>query len=203
MVIPLRNSNQRSQLVPVPIIEYHCNRSRKAICCKRIFLPLCTAFARTIHKFQGMSAGPVDEGKIPNPYECIVCDPGERDVEGRHVGMLYTTISRGTTLGDDKGAGSAVYFQGKDFNEARVRNLGKGKGSTQFYPKVLKRNAWVDYLKKHEKKPSYTRKRQRQILAWASTTKVSYDDLHDHIAKYTDAFLPTSTGPPNKRRRHT
>jgi hypothetical protein len=149
-----------------------------------------------------MSAGPVDEGKIPNPYECLVCDPGERDVEGRHVGMFYTTTSRGTTLGDERGFGSAVYFDGPNYNEGRVRNLGKGKGSTQFFPKVLKRNAWVNYLKEHETKPTFTKRKQQQILDWAATTKISYDELHEHIGKYTDSFLPHQRAQQRKRRRY-
>ena len=32
---------------------------------------------------QGQSAGPVDEGKIPNIYSCIICDPDKNDADGR------------------------------------------------------------------------------------------------------------------------
>ena len=68
-----------------------------------MFVPLTLAYARTIHKFQGMSAGPVDEGKIKNMYDVIVCDPDEKSFQGTVLGLLYTATSRATTLGDDNG----------------------------------------------------------------------------------------------------
>ena len=64
-----------------------------------------------------LSAGPVDAGKIPNMYKCIVCDPDEKSFESSALGLLYTAVSRGTTLGDSDGMNSAVYFTGSSFKE--------------------------------------------------------------------------------------
>jgi hypothetical protein len=71
------------------------------------------AFARTIHKFQGLSAGPVDAGKIPNMYDCIICDPDMKQSEARATGLFYTALSRATTFGDSEGLNSAIYFMGE------------------------------------------------------------------------------------------
>ena len=113
------------QHVPIPTSTYASQRNGG--CCTRTNLPLTLAYARTIHKFQGQSAGPVDKGKIPNIYGCIICDPDKSEVEGRALGLFYTALSQATTLGDDDGLNSAIYFTGEDFNEKRIRNLGKRK----------------------------------------------------------------------------
>jgi len=109
------------KLVPVPLVTFDCkNKSR---CCRRVFMPLTLAYARTIHKFQGLTAGPVDEGKIPNMHNVIVCDPDEKHFEGTAIGLLYTAVSRATTLSDDDGLNSAIYFDGNCFKANRIRNL--------------------------------------------------------------------------------
>ncbi len=61
--------------VPIPTASYRCDKN----CCLCTYVPLEVSYARTIHKFQGLTAGPVDEGKIPNMYQCIVCDPDEKN----------------------------------------------------------------------------------------------------------------------------
>ena len=61
------------QFVPIPSSKF----GYKSSCFSRTYIPLSLAYARTIHKFQGLSAGPVDEGKIPNMFDVIVCDPDE------------------------------------------------------------------------------------------------------------------------------
>ena len=88
------------QHVPIPVASYRCDKN----CCTCYFVPLEISYARTIHKFQGLTAGTVDEGKIPNMYQCIVCDPDEKKFEGTSLGLFYTALSRGTTLEDDEDA---------------------------------------------------------------------------------------------------
>jgi hypothetical protein len=51
---------------------------------------LLLAYAKTIHKFQGLQAGPTGEGKANNFYDRIICDPGARDFESKNPGLLYT-----------------------------------------------------------------------------------------------------------------
>ena len=143
--------------VPIPLSEYNCKYSKPShTCCKRTFLPLCLSYARTIHKFQGMSAGPVDAGKIPNMFECIICDPDNKNVERTALGLFYTALSRATTLGDSEGRGSAIYFIGKDFKEERIRNIGIKQNTNESYRRVQERNTWVEYLNQNKFKTGIT-----------------------------------------------
>ena len=142
--------------ISIPTIHYTCSRSTS--CCKRIFVPLTLAYARTIHKFQGMSAGPVDKGKLPNPYSCIICDPDTKEAEALQTGLFYTAVSRSTTFGNDLGENSAIFFMGNDFNAERIRNINKKKNSTEYYANFYKRQKWVDYLKKTQNQMIYHKK---------------------------------------------
>lgn len=155
------------QLVPIPIITVRCMKN----CCTRTFLPLDLAFARTIHRFQGLSAGPVDEGKIPNMYECIICDPDIQGSECRATGLLYTGTSRATTLGDKDGLNSAIYFQGKDFTRSRIQNVTKKTNSQYEFENVKRRREWVMHLKANTVKPKKVNTiRAKQIFAWSKRT---------------------------------
>ena len=169
------------------MVEHTC----KTGCCKRIYLPLTLAYGRTIHKFQGQSAGPVDKGKIKNIYNCIVCDPDTKDWEGRCLGLLYTAVSRGTTLGDADGLNSAVYFQGADFKEDRIRQLYQKKDSGDDYALAVKRTQWVEYLKERQRDMKFNsqagRKRLEKILDWASSNTVSYQRLSSRVDVYTSS----------------
>jgi len=188
--------------VPIPLAQYRCNRSGDSTCCSRTFVPLCLSYARTIHKFQGMSAGPVDPGKIPNIFKCIVCDPGERHVEGSALGLFYTAVSRATTLGNDDGVGSAIYFTG-DFDQTRIRNIGKMRQSGEDYVRVKARKQWVSYLQRNVVTSSLSSKKQKSILRWASTHKVCYDSLFHRINEYTsiNCFNAASKQPSSYKRR--
>jgi hypothetical protein len=88
----LSNTNKKCQHVPIPSITNRCRFG----CCERTFCPLKLSFAKTIGAFQGQNAGPVDEGKPPNPVKTIICDPGSREFEAQKPGLFYSIISRGT-----------------------------------------------------------------------------------------------------------
>ena len=163
----------------------HCRSETR--CCQRTFCPLTLAWARTIKRFQGQSAGPVDEGKIPNLFKCIICDPDERKFEGSALGLLYTAASRGTTFGDDDGLGSAVYFIGKEFDEKRVRAIGTKLKSTDQYERAKKREQWVLFLKQHTHKGTLSQHEREEVLQWASNTKIQYNTLYDRTKKYINA----------------
>ena len=126
---------------------YRCEKK----CCSRTYVPLEISYARTIHKFQGLTAGPVDPGKIPNMYQCILCDPDEKKFEGTSLGLFYTAVSRATTLGDADGLNSAIYFTGNQFKEQRIRRLTKLKGSDIDFVVAQKRANWVSFLRRREK----------------------------------------------------
>ena len=163
------------QSIPIPPSSFFCDRCHQ---CKHRYIPLTLAYTRTIHKFQCQSAGPVDEGKIPNMFEVIVCDPDENQFEGKALGLFYTTLSRATTLGDDDGLNSAIYFTGKEFREDRVRLLGKKKNGTDNYLNVKRRDIWVAHLETNTRKNTMTEEQLRTLANWAESTKYSYDTLH-------------------------
>lgn len=164
---------------------------------------MCLSYARTIHKFQGLSAGPVDEGKIPNMFECIICDPDKREAENIALGLFYTSLSRATTLGEDDGLNSAIYFNGLDFDEARIRNIGRCKGTNEDYKRVKSRQKWIEHLARNTKSSSISSKTRKRVLHWAKTTRVEKHVLADRCEEYTRAVLTRKRSKKhNKRRRY-
>ena len=109
------------QSVPIPIVSCRCDGLK--CCCERSYVPLTLAFARSIHKFQGLQAGRTIQGQIPNMYESIVVDPGNKNREGNCPGLLYTAVSRATTLGNEDGLDSALYFTEDYSTDERFRNI--------------------------------------------------------------------------------
>ena len=121
----------------------------------------------------------LDEGKIPNiQYSCIICDPDKNDAEGQALGMLQTAVSRATTLGDDDGLDSAIYFIGDDFIENHIRNLRRTKKSLDEFQNVTnKRKIWVQHLTNNMPNGGITTEQQGKTLDWANTTTIDYDSL--------------------------
>ena len=164
------------KLVPIVPVEMLCNNG---CCCKRKFIPLSLAFAKTIHTFQGGNAGPVDEGKPPNPIQRIICDPGTKQFEGINIGLFYTLLSRATSLGNIDDAtfkDSAIYFIGNNMNEDRIRNITKNANGND-YLKVSKRNAWINYLHKHKHTSGISNPDKQSLFQWAECTKISHSRL--------------------------
>ena len=162
-------------------------------CCTRTFVPLTLAYARTIHKFQGLSAGPVDVGRVPNAYECIICDPDEKKFENGALGLFYTALSRATTLGDDNGVGSAIYFTGPEMNEHRIRRLRRKPKDNSDFEVALQRENWVEYLNINTKKTLRSINKDtnyiHETLKWGDSFRFSYDALfHRHIKYNEDKF---------------
>jgi hypothetical protein len=138
-----------------------------------------------MHKFQGLSAGPVDPGKIPNVYPSIICDPDVKAAEGKATGLLYTALSRATTLGDADGLNSAIYFDGTDVNRDRFENLTLTCVKHEELKTVTKRRNWVDHLKRHTKDFHGTVPDDfDDVLNWTKTT-YSYEDLYARVQKYS------------------
>ena len=169
--------------VPIPQVELNCNHR----CCTRTFIPLALSYARTIHKFQGQSAGPVDDWQIPNMLQCIFCDPDRREREGTALGLFYTAISRATTLGDKSGNNSAIYFTGEDFDEVRIRNIGRMKRSDDDYRKVQDRAIWVEYLE-NNKLSREELEANNEALQWARSAQISKEHLEITIKAWETAM---------------
>ena len=110
-------------------------------CCKATFCPLVIAWARTIHLFQGLQAGP------NYPIMKIIADPGTLDFEKINPGIFYTLLSRVSTIGSNAEGcdDSALYFIGSNMSEQRVTKLCYNKDGTRSL-NVQKRDTWVRYL---------------------------------------------------------
>jgi len=193
--------SETPQHVPIPMIDLSC----KYNCCKRTYCPLDLAYARTIHTFQGLQAGPVPEGKPKNMFEALVCDPDEGTFECNALGLLYTCLSRGTTLGDPDGLNSAVYFHGQHFTEERIRRIGMRKDSIQHFERAYRRRFWVSHLKKNRVKGTFSSRQKKDIFKWASSKTYSYDVLYlrikQHVVSLSKSPFVTNQSQANKRRR--
>ena len=182
--------------VPVPLVTLACNQTER--CCERTFVPLDLAFARTIHKFQGLSAGPVDANKIPNTYPSIICDPDVKASEARNTGLMYTAVSRGTTLGDEDGKNSSIYFDGPNLSLERIQGITKKTGSKEEYKNVIRRRNWVQHLMQNIVPLQGMHESEIQaILSW-SKKKFSYEELYQRTNLYT-----AGSKPKKKRQKRT
>ena len=127
--------------VPIPITDTYCNKPYS--CCKMRTIPLEIAYARTLHKFQGRTVGP------DHPFKCMVFSPGTAAFEAVNPGLLYTGLSRATTLGCGDINSSSIYFSGSNATFDRFTNLKyfrtKNK-QNQIYLRVRQRERWVQYL---------------------------------------------------------
>ena len=153
-------------------------------CCERTFIPLSLAYGRTVHTFQGQSVGPVPDGRPQNSIQRIIVEPGNRRFEANNVGLLYTTVSRPTTIGtaDDK-LSSAIYFDGPDFSRQRITNLTTDK-SGKMYVKARLRQKWVDYLNENSKLwKDCSLEEMEDHFAWISKQRYTTDQLDEIIAK--------------------
>jgi hypothetical protein len=122
-------------------------------------------------------------------YEVIICDPDEHKWEGQFMGLFYTALSRATTLGDDDGLNSAIYFTGIHFKESRFRNLGKKANSDADFENIVKRTKWVNHLKKHTIQIDKPDEKMYAILQWSESTRIDYDELHRRIKCYVIANI--------------
>ena len=175
---PWDKDNPKS--IPIPITSTLCNNK----CCTRTFVPLTVAYARTVHKFQGLTAGPVDQGRIPNMYSCVICDPGPNSFEGTNPGLLYTCVSRGTSLGNDDGIGSAVYFVGQDMlKPKRIRALDK-KETGKTYDIVKYRKRWCTLMRQNNKERMISPRNKRMLFKRFTSSSMSGKELISKLELY-------------------
>ena len=166
-------------LVPIPVVKIPCKKG----CCEAHFIPLVLAFARTIHTFQGMEAGPSKQIKR------IVVDVGKTQFEALNPGVLYTALSRASTIGTSP-EGSAIFFSGpltKDrlMNVKYKRTLNTKK---QVYEKVQMRTQWIEYLNEQKRKTAtITDTEKKSLRKWVSENKLSKDQLDEIIVYHRNA----------------
>ena len=142
----------------------------------RRLIPLKLAYAKSIHTFQGQSAGPTEPGRPRNAVQRIICDAGSSSFENLCPGLLYSLLSRATTLGTTLNAlDSAIYFTG-NFSENRVLNMGRKKDGT-LYKIVAMRDIWVQQLKQYTVKSTLANKDRHKLLSWMKQTRYKPDFL--------------------------
>lgn len=170
------------QSLPIPCVEARC----KLNCCSRRFVPLTLAFARSIHKFQGLSAGPTDEGQIPNIFKYLIVDPGNKLREANCPGLLYTAVSRATTLGNEHGKDSAMYFLEGTVNREKFTKITSKVDGTP-YVRVKERSGWLDTMsvgRAIRTAKAMSLVEEQEVLDWASNTSVSTSTLERLIEEY-------------------
>lgn len=121
-------------------------------------------------------------------YDVVVCDPDEKKVEGNALGLLYTALSRGTTLGEDSGLESAVYFTGTSFKPERIRRLTFKANTNKEFEAAIKRRIWVKHISDMAKSSlpfvqAITAVRE-DLFNWVLSTTITRDELADRIATY-------------------
>ena len=166
------------QYVPIPVVKTACRHK----CCQRSYIPLKLSYGRTVHTFQGQSAGPTEEGKPPNAVQRIIVDPGNKQFEGLNPGLFYTILSRITTIGttENKHHDSAIFFS-SSFNRDRVMNLCLKKDGTP-YVKILHRQKWIRRIHKHQIDLTKTESYNKKIHTWSTTTNFTKDQLELFIS---------------------
>ncbi len=137
------------------------------------YCPLVLSFARTIHTYQGQSAGPMDN-KFQNPIMRIICDVGSTKFESQNIGLFYTALSRATTIGsiENKRIDSAIYFT-QSLDQLRLEKLTTKSDNTE-YEMIRKRNSWIKLLLQNNDK-QYTdvsNENIDSIFNWAMTTRL-------------------------------
>jgi hypothetical protein len=143
------------------------------------------SFARTIHRFQGLQAGPVSPGKPQNMFPRVICDPDAKSSECRATGLFYTAISRATTLGDDDGLNSAIYFIGPFVTKERIQDLTQKTNIRSPFENVRKRSKWVSHLMSHLSiPPESTTSEMKEIFEWTTTQTITYDTLYTTTQRY-------------------
>jgi hypothetical protein len=93
------------------------------------YCPLVTAWALTIHKFQGFKSGfdPYDQ------FKHLVVNPSNLTTKQQNPGMLYVAMSHAKTMGqmtpnNPHPKDSALFWTGLGIRENRILNITKKRG---------------------------------------------------------------------------
>jgi len=168
------------KLIPVPTINTVDEKSKQIV----RFCPLVLSFARTIHTFQGQSAGPTDDLN-KNAIMRIICDVGTTKFESQNIGLLYTALSRATTMGTEQNnrTDSAIYLT-ESLDRTRLDRLTTKMDGNQ-YDMIMKRNAWTKLLEDAAtvERKDVTEKNIQELFKWAQNSEYSTEHIEKIIQK--------------------
>ena len=154
--------NRHHNIIPIVPITSICYLK----CCKKRFIPLQLCYAKTIHKFQGQSAGPVGPLQQPNAIQQLVIDIGTRQFEGKAPGLTYTSVSRGTCE-------QAIFFDGEHIQPDRFIDIGRSLKTGTQYKLVQMREMWVQFLKRNTHTSGLTKTVINAVFLWAETFRAT------------------------------
>jgi hypothetical protein len=150
---------------------------------------------------QGHNIGPTIPGRPPNDFPRAIVDPGSRAFEAStKPGILYSLLSRGTTLGDldDEGKrlNSAIYFHdfglglaGVPLSATRLAELRGPIGSPEkTYTMIRRRDEWVDHLEKNAHPSGLTESEINFFFEWAENTRIAPERVERWIRKITATY---------------
>lgn len=163
------------------LIRFH-ETSCDCNCCSIAHTPLTLSFARTIHKFQDQQVGPT------HPNKFMVFNPGDTGFEGRCPGLLYTGLSRASSLGNDVNS-SSFYLHGSNATIDRLTDVihsrsNKNKGDV--YKAIQTRRHWIHFLGKQERKTNLTlsKTRKDEVINWIQNGCQMNTSQLDQIISY-------------------
>lgn len=175
--------------IPIPCITHYDGKSKRGI----DICPLILSFARTIHTFQGYEAGSKND-TFSNPIKTLVCDTGTTTHEAMNPGLLYTAISRASTIGtEDDRSKSALFFI--NWDSTRLQYLTTSK-SGKPYESVIKRKKWTEYLAHYEALTKAKRLPIETLEQYSKDScKCTYTIQHidDAVRKYSNSAVNLTT----------
>jgi len=165
--------------IPIPTVETIDEKTKKVI----KYCPLVLSFARTIHTFQGQSAGPTNS-QATSQIKRIICDIGTNRFESQNIGLFYTALSRATTIGsiDQQRKNSAIFFT-QSLDKERLDRLTRKMDNTE-YDMIKKRNEWVQYIEENQAldELNVSSERIQETFHWATTQKFTVKDIERRIS---------------------
>ena len=128
--------------------------------------------------------GPEREGQPKNQFLSIVADPGPKSVEAVNLGLFYTLMGRGTTVGDENdNLSSSIYFDGTEMTPYRVMDLLTGiKGPLTH---AQKRQQWTSFLDWHNHTFTTTDDIKSNVRSWLKVRHDNSSLLNDTIAYHS------------------
>ena len=124
------------------------------------YVPLEIAFAKTIHTFQGMEAGPT------KPIKTLIVHLGDLKFENNNPGLMYTAISRASTIDEENnGDNSAIYFL--DLSVHHYMQSALKKRNNKMTQTMKARDKWIQHLDLHESNKKFKTTEKENLQKWA------------------------------------